>query len=130
MSPRGTPRSRPEWVTFGASLALVAAVIAAALASGLSGPEGPPAVSASRAGPVERVGESFRVPFEVRNGGGDTAADVQVTAELRIDGRLAGEGEQSFAFLSGGETESGAFVFSDDPAGGTLTIGVASYADP
>ena len=70
------------------------------------------------------------MPFEVRNEGGVAADQVQVVAALVVDGRVEGEGEQSFAFLSGGQTGSGAFLFTTDPSEGALTVEVASYAVP
>lgn len=131
----GRRRERParttaEWWTFGVSLALVAAVVGAVLLTWATGPSGSPELVAERSGPVTREGDVYRVPFEVRNDGGDAADQVQVVAELVVDGRVEGEGEQSFAFLSGGETEGGAFLFATNPAEGILTIAVAGYAEP
>jgi uncharacterized protein (TIGR02588 family) len=128
--PERPPRTAAEWWTFGVAVALVAAVAAVILASWAVGDRGPADVRAGAAGPAERVGDAWRVPFEVRNRGGRAATSVQVTAELRIDGTVVGEGEQSFDFLSGGERESGAFLFPEDPEKGELSIAVASYADP
>lgn len=135
MTPPGGEPARPErstaeWVTFAVSLALVGAVFAVIVVSWATGPSGPPVLRAERAGPVERAGRAYRVPFTVHNDGGEAATDVQVVAELVIDGTVEGEGEQSFMFLSGGERESGAFLFPMDPARGTVTIDVASYAHP
>jgi uncharacterized protein (TIGR02588 family) len=124
------PRTTAEWWTFAVSLALVAAVIGIVVLTWTTGPSGPPSLVAERSGPITREDDVHRVPFEVRNGGGDAAHQVQVVAELVVDGRVEGAGEQSFAFLSGGETESGEFLFTTDPSEGTLTIEVASYARP
>lgn len=124
------PRSTAEWWTFGIALALVAAVVGVVFVSWAVGPSGPPELRVERSGPVTRDGAAHRVPFEVRNEGGEAAAAVQVVAELTIDGRIEGEGEQSIGFLSGGERERGAFLFPKDPALGELTISVASYARP
>lgn len=135
MTPPGEDGARParstaEWLTFAVSLALVAAVFGVILASWATGPSGPPVLRAERSGPVEYDGRAYRVPFAVRNEGGGAATDVQVTAELTIDGTLEGEGEQTFMFLSGGERASGEFLFTADPARGTVTIEVASYSHP
>jgi uncharacterized protein (TIGR02588 family) len=131
----GRERERPsrttaEWWTFGVSLALVAAVIGVVVATWATGPSGPPVLVAERSGPVAREDGVYRVPFAVRNEGGEAADQVQVVAELMVDGRVEGEGEQLFAFLSGGDTERGQFLFTTNPAEGTLTIDVASYALP
>lgn len=123
-------RTAAEWWTFAVAVALIALVAGVIVASWATGVTGPPVLEAGPSGPPVRSGSAYRVPFEVRNSGGEAATDVQVVAELRIDGALAGEGEQSVMFLSGGERESGAFLFAEDPATGVLTISVASYLDP
>lgn len=124
------PRTTAEWWTFGVSVALMALVAGLIALSWVTGATGPPVIAAAPSGPAERQGATFHVPFEVRNTGGEAATDVQVVAELVVDGELAGEGEQTIMYLSGGETESGAFLFDDDPATGELTIDVASYLTP
>ena len=124
------PRTTAERWTLAVSGLLIALVVGVVVASWVSGPGGPPVLVASATGEVEVGGGAYRVPFEVRNDGGETADQVQVVASLEIDGEVVGEGEQSFPFLSGGETESGEFLFEDDPTTGTLTIEVASYATP
>lgn len=129
-TPERPSRTAAEWWTFGIAVALIAAIVVLVAASWVTGATGPPVLEAHPSGPAVRAGSAYRVPFEVRNTGGEAATDVQVVAELRIDGEIAGEGEQSVMFLSGGERESGAFLFADDPATGVLTISVASYLDP
>jgi uncharacterized protein (TIGR02588 family) len=124
------PRTTAERWTLAVSCVLIALVVGVVVASWVSGPGGPPVLVANATGEVEVGGGAYRVPFEVRNDGGETADEVQVVASLEVDGEVVGEGEQSFPFLSGGETESGEFLFTDDPSTGTLTIEVASYATP
>lgn len=124
------PRTRAEWVVLGACAAVVALVLAVIGVAWATGPEGPPRLVAERSGPITREGDVWRVPFTVRNDGGEAADRVQVVAELVVDGRVEGEGEQSVDFLSSGETEEGEFLMGADPASGTLTIEVASYAAP
>lgn len=123
-------RTTAEWWTFGISVALVAVVAGLILLSWATGPSGPALLEAGQSGPVVRTGAAYRVPFEVRNTGGEPANDVQVVGELVIDGTVEGEGEQSVMFLSAGERESGAFLFPADPALGVVTISVASYSEP
>ena len=124
------PRTTAEWWTFAVSVALVALVAGLILLSWGTGPSGPALLEAGQSGPVVRTGAAYRVPFEVRNTGGEPANDVQVVAELVIDGTVEGEGEQSVMFLSAGETETGAFLFPADPSLGEVTIRVASYSEP
>lgn len=123
-------RTGAEWVTFGVSAAIVAAVLLVIALAWATGPSGPPVLVAERSGPIVREGDVYRVPFSVRNDGGEAADQVQVIAELVIDGEVAGDGEQSFMFLASGETEEGEFLLGRNPAEGVLTIEVASYARP
>lgn len=129
-TPERPARTRAEWWTFAVALCLVGLVVGVILAGWITGPSGPPVLVAGRSGPVIHEGSVYRVPFEVRNDGGDAATSVQVVAELTIDGERAGGGEQSVMFLSGGERERGQFLFREDPALGELTIEVTSYALP
>lgn len=80
--------------------------------------------------PIEELSGQFHVPFELMNQGDSTAASVQVIAELYIKGAVVETGEQQIDFLSSHETESGAFIFSQDPREGKLLVRVASYKSP
>lgn len=80
--------------------------------------------------PVQKLSGQFHVPFELTNQGDTTATSVQVVAELRIKGIPSETGEQQIDFLSSHETESGAFIFSQDPSQGELIVRVASYKSP
>jgi uncharacterized protein (TIGR02588 family) len=128
--PSGPARARAEWATFTVAIGLIAAIVGVILVSWVTGASGPPVLRATKSGATVHQGAVYRVPFEVRNDGGEAATSVQVVAELTIDGRPEGSGEQSFMFLSGGESEEGEFFFTMDPALGALTIEVASYARP
>lgn len=124
------PRTPAEWWTFGVSVTLVALIAGLILLSWTTGATGPPVLTAAPSGPAERQGTTYRVPFEVHNSGGEAATDVQVLAELVIDGEVVGERDQSIMFLSGGESEHGAFLFDEDPATGALTLEVGGYLAP
>jgi uncharacterized protein (TIGR02588 family) len=64
------------------------------------------------------------------NSGGDTAESVQIMAELMIDGKVTETGEQQIDFLSSGESEEGAFIFTKNPRQGQLNLRVGSYKLP
>ena len=72
----------------------------------------------------------FYVPFTVKNEGGKTAESVQIIGELYLKGEIIESGEQEIDYLSGGESASGAFIFSQNPQQGELKIRVASYKLP
>ena len=106
-------------------LAVVVAVLVV-LAFGSAAPATPTAGTPGRA---RQVGGNFLVPVEIVNHGDLAAAEVQVVAELTVDGTTT-SGDQVVDFLGGGESQQLTFVFADDPAGGELVITVTGYADP
>jgi len=70
------------------------------------------------------------VPFTVTNTGGETAESVQIIAELRVNGEVLESGDQQIDFLSSGETQEGAFIFSRNPTQGQLIVRSSSYKLP
>ncbi len=122
-------RSPAEWVTFLVASAILLAVVGLVLYDWLGTPDILPQLNVTQ-GDIRTVGEQFYVPFTVENTGGDTAQNVQIVAELRVNGEMLEDGEQQIEFLSEGETEEGEFVFREDPQSGELTLRVASYTAP
>ncbi|BAY30629.1 hypothetical protein NIES2107_24740 [Nostoc carneum NIES-2107] len=123
-------RSLAEWITFTAASFILTVIIGMVGFTWLNDKNQPPIVSIINKQRTREINGQFYVPFEVINKGGDTAESVQIMAELEINGKVTETGEQQIDFLSGGETEEGAFVFSQDPNKGKLTIRVASYKLP
>jgi uncharacterized protein (TIGR02588 family) len=121
-------RTRPEWVTFGAS-ALILVIVVGLLVAHAFRTDDPAAPAADRPGSVRQVGGQFFVPVEIVNHGDLAAAEVQVVAELTIDGATS-SGDQVIDFLGGGESQELTFVFAADPADGELVISVTGYAEP
>lgn len=120
----------PEWITFAIALLIVLLVIGLVLLSWVKQDTQPPVLSVIRTQEVRQAQGQFYVPFKITNTGGGTAESVQVIGELRINGEIEEAGEQQFDFLSGGETEEGAFIFSRNPQEGELILRVASYKLP
>ena len=125
------PRSPAEWITFGIACAILAAVV------GMVGllwvdetRKQPPDVAVVRSGNIRQASGQFYLPFSVTNSGGTTAESVQVMADLVVNGEVAESGEQQIDFLSGGETEEGAFVFTRNPQAGEVVLRIASYKLP
>ncbi|MBD1998534.1 TIGR02588 family protein [Leptolyngbya sp. FACHB-541] len=130
-SPQKRPRSLAEQTTFGIAGLILAMIVGLVLYIWFDEQkQQPPDITVSRQGAVREASGQFYVPFEIENVGGGTAESVQVIAELRIDGEVEESGEQQIDFLSGGETEEGAFVFSRNPEEGELVLRVASYKLP
>ena len=124
---RRRPTTGAEWVTFGVSAVIVLAVIGAIL-SQVAATSSPPSPVVEVDAAEERDGR-YVVPVAVRNGGDDTAQDVQVTATLTTDD---GEttSDQVVAFLAGGEEQRLEFVFEDDPEDGDLVVEIGGYHLP
>jgi uncharacterized protein (TIGR02588 family) len=123
-------RSTAEWVTFSLASSILAVVVGLVGYIWLNEKEEPPVLSVSNNQRIREVEGQYYVPFEVVNTGGETAESVQIIAELQIEGKVAETAEQQIDFLSRGEKEQGAFIFTHDPRQGQLTVKVASYKLP
>ncbi len=121
-------RTTAEWVTFAVSAVILLGVIGL-IAVQLTGGQRDAAPKAERVGPVRVIDGQHFVAVEVTNDGDATAANVQVTATLLVDGEAI-EGDQTIDFLAGGETEDLVFVFDDPPDDGELTVAVSGYGVP
>lgn len=121
-------RSGPEWATF-AGCCLVLLIPVGSIIVHLRSPQSPASPAASIAAPAREDGGRYLVEVLVANHGDETAANVQVVAELTIDGRPS-TGDQVVDFLAGGEQEKLVFSFREDPAQGELTVEVAGFALP
>lgn len=118
-----------EQITFGIAAAIVATLVGLILLTWAVQKNEPPQLAITAA-PVEQRQGQFYVPFTVENQGGGTAESVQVLAELRQGQRVLETGEQQIEFLSSGEQEEGAFIFTQDPSRFSLDLRVASYKLP
>lgn len=120
-------RTTAEWVALAVSSAILLVVFALVTVQ-LRNPDALPDPVA-RVERIRPMGDRFHVQVSVRNNGDQTAADVQVSAELATaDGPATGD--QTIAFLAGGGVEDLTFVFEDDPAAHNLTVTVTGFADP
>ncbi|MBD2533489.1 TIGR02588 family protein [Nostoc flagelliforme FACHB-838] len=124
------PRSIAEWVTFSIASFILAIIVSLVGYTWLNEKNQPPILSVTKKQTIREINGQFYVPFEVVNSGGDTAESVQIMAELMIDGKVTETGEQQIDFLSSGETEEGAFIFSQNPRQGQLNLRVGSYKLP
>jgi uncharacterized protein (TIGR02588 family) len=123
-------RTPAEWVTFGIASLIVATLSALVIYLWVTKQDNPPELSVTQHEDIRAVNGQFYVPFQIKNQGGETAESIQVTAELRVNGKVEETGEQQIDFLSSQEVEEGAFVFSQNPAQGELSLRVTSYKLP
>lgn len=124
-------RTTAEWVTFSVASSILIAIVGLVSFTWIKQPaQKPPVLVINNNKPLRKLNGQYYVPFEVINRGGQTAASVQVKAELRINGKVEETGEQQIEFLSRKEKETGAFIFSHNPEKGELILRVASYKSP
>jgi uncharacterized protein (TIGR02588 family) len=121
-------RTSAEWVTLAISVAILLVVVSLEAVQ-LRSEHSDPAPEAHRVGRERVVGGQHFVEVAVTNEGDATAANVQVSASLVIDGETT-EGDQTIDFLAGHETEDLVFVFDDSPSDGELTVAVTGFAVP
>lgn len=127
MSADRDPRTAAEWVALAGSCVVLGALVL--LISLQLGKDREPPAPVATVGEVRTVGSLHHVEVDVLNEGDDTAAQVQVTAELSIDGETT-TADQVIDFLAGDEEAGLVFVFEDDPADGDLSVVVSGFAEP
>ena len=122
------PRNLAQWVSF-AVASLVLAVVVGLVVVEAAGPNEPP-TPVVHVGEVREAAGRWFASVEVVNEGDLTAAEVQVEAELVVDGEPPEGGDQTLDFLAGHETRHLVFAFDHDPADGELTVVVTGFSDP
>jgi len=123
-------RTPAEWITFAIACFILFTLIGLVLYNWLTKKHEPPIISVTRNTPIRETQGQFYVPFAVTNTGGETAESVQIIAELRVNGEVLESGDQQIDFLSSGETQEGAFIFSRNPSQGQLILRSSSYKLP
>jgi uncharacterized protein (TIGR02588 family) len=123
-------RTPAEWLTLGIASTILATITGLVIYAWATEGDRLPVLAVRQTQPIREAAGQFYVPFEVRNEGGETVESVQVVAELRVNDRVEAVSEQQIDFLSGGEAETGAFVFQQDPRQGTMRLRVGSYTEP
>ncbi|PSB06283.1 TIGR02588 family protein [Pleurocapsa sp. CCALA 161] len=128
MSKNSPRRSLAEKVSLSISLFLVSIIVALICYTWITGDTNPPILSISTE-KTREVNQQYYVPFTITNSGGKTATSVEITAEL-VTSETTQFGRQEIDFLSRQETQSGEFIFNQDPEAGELKVRVASYQEP
>lgn len=123
-------RSSAEWISFSIALILLGAIVSLIVYTWISQTYKPPILEVETSTEIRQVNQQYYVPFTVTNEGGTTVKSVEVVAELWINDELQQQGSQEITFLSRGEIQSGAFIFTYNPKDGELIVRVASYQLP
>jgi uncharacterized protein (TIGR02588 family) len=122
--PRG--KTTAERVVFALSLIVVATVVAGVLWLWTRGEQEPPRLRVE-VGSAAPQADGFRLPFEVVNDGGRTAARVTVEGTLG-EGPSAEQSLTVFDYVPGRSRERGVLVFRSDPR--QARVRVTSYQEP
>jgi len=117
-------------VSFAVASVIVLALVGLLMVRWVDGPLDPPAFEVLTDGGARTDRGQHFVVAKVENTGDETAENVEVVAELTLDGELVEEGQQMIDFLSGGEVEEITFVFVEDPRRGHVDVRVVSYGVP
>jgi len=123
-------RTPAEWATFAIACFILFTLTGLVIYNWVTKKQAPPVISVTRNAPIRETQGQFYVPFTVANTGGETAESVQIIAELRVNGEVLESGDQQIDFLSSGETQEGAFIFSRNPSQGQLIVRSSSYKLP
>jgi len=118
-----------EWVIAAMGGALVAATLAYLVICAMAEPPRPPAVTLSVTSVTTTPG-GYLVSFRAENTGGQTAAGLQITGELR-DGEVVVESrEATLDYLPQQSERRGGLFFTHDPAAHEVSLRAHGYADP
>lgn len=123
-----TGRTSAEWTTLVVSCCVLLLVVAL-VSSQMWSTRTPAAPVATLVREPREVGAMHHVDVQVANRGDETAANVQVTAELLVNGE-AMTSDQTIDFLAGDEEVDLVFVFADDPDAGAVSVKVTGFAVP
>lgn len=122
--------SMAEKISFSIAIVIVVLLLGLVIYSWRIQKHKPPILTLTQPEIIRQEQKQFYVPFKIMNEGGETAQSVQVIGELYFNGEVIEQGEQQIDYLSGGESASGAFIFSRNPQEGEVKIRVASYKLP
>lgn len=131
MAARGKPKAPPtpdipilEWISAALGGLMAIGLLALVLIDARKEHE-PPVLRVS-ALETARTPDGWRVMFEVRNEGGETAAGVHVTGAL-ADGETA---KAVLDVVPGGSTAEGGLFFEGDPRAGRLALRAEGFVEP
>jgi uncharacterized protein (TIGR02588 family) len=118
-----------EWLTGIASAILIAGMLGWLGWEAVTREATPPDLSIERLA-TEKVKAGYRVVFDISNAATTTAASVTVIGRLTEGERTIEENHVIFDYVAAESKTTGAILFENDPAGRTMTLRPAGYADP
>jgi uncharacterized protein (TIGR02588 family) len=123
-------RTVAEKITLALSAAVVLSILGLVTYLYYQGEEEPAnVVATARVDEIRQEREVYYVPVEVKNEGDRTVEDLTVEGELITNGQIE-TAEFTITYLAAGERATGAFIYTEDPLEGELTVRPVSYMDP
>ncbi|HEX8535854.1 MAG TPA: hypothetical protein VF664_00220 [Cystobacter sp.] len=118
-----------EWVVFGVSCALVAAVLGYVAVDAWTMGDTPPDLVVTVGTPLQGSGH-WRVPITVENRGEETAEEVRVGVELRQGGEVRERSELFLSYVPRHSRREGWVTFVHEPSPAELEARPLGYARP
>lgn len=118
-----------EWVTGTLSCVVVGAMIGWIAWQAMHATQEPPLLSTTVT-EMRKVGEVYRVEFDIVNAAPTTAASVTVTGEIAGDGTVSEAADVTFDYVAARSKSHGALLFRKDPAAGEFHLRPSGYTDP
>lgn len=118
-----------EYALGGLGLAVVVALLLFLGYQAVSARDGGAELAAAVTG-ISRVQGGWQVDFEVTNGGGEAAEEVQITGTVTSPDGSTARASAVLARVPAGSSRAGALLFVTDPRAGRLDVRPEGYATP
>ena len=126
-STRETPIS--EWIAASVGACLLVGTLATLVYDTVSTTASPPDLHVEVI-TVATTSAGYRVDVRVRNAGTQTAAEVQVRAEVSVDGSAVETADAVIDYVAGGASATAGLLFAKDPRAGDLSVRAVGYRAP
>lgn len=118
-----------EWIIGAIGLVIVALAVGVLIYEAVAGDKSPPNVKLTVQS-IEPMRHRFLVRVLAENEGGEPAARVAITAELRKESTVLETGETQFEFLPSHSSREAGVFFTQDPRQGEIHLRARGYEEP
>ena len=118
-----------EWVTAAVGVLVLVFMLGALIMDATRGTDSPPDITFA-IDSVHAGAGGYVVDVSVRNGGGQTAADVAIEGSLSSSGAEAERSTITLDYLPAHSTRRVGLVFGKDPRAGALSLRALGYQRP
>lgn len=118
-----------EWVVGGLGLLIVTAVVSVLVYEAVAGDHSPPDVKLTVQS-IAPLQNGFVVKIRAKNLGGEPAAQVSITAEVRDGSKVVESSETQFAHLPPHSHREAGVFFQADPRHHEIRLRASGYEEP